>query len=321
MYQIGRDKMSFASDTKSELLNIKSDKCCLLAELAALLAINGQVAISNEGLKVEFSTTNLKIARRVITSIKALYHVEVDIVSKKQMKLTKHDQYIVIIKHKANTIINELGLMNQDEPIEPNFLMKECDQKAYLRGAFLASGSINSPASSSYHLEIFTHQESLANALKDLMNVFHLNAKMVARRTGFITYIKESEKISDFIRVVGANNALFTYEDERIKRDFVNSITRVMNMDIANQNKTLEAADKQLRNISIIENMMDLERLPRSVTEAITLRKEYPEASLKELSQASIDVLGKSVSKSALNHRYRNIQELADDLMESVKDD
>jgi DNA-binding protein WhiA len=153
------------------------------------------------------------------------------------------------------------------------------------------------------------------------MNVFYLNAKMVARRTGFITYIKESEKISDFIRVVGANNALFTYEDERIKRDFVNSITRVMNMDIANQNKTLEAADKQLRNISIIENMMDLERLPRSVTEAITLRKEYPEASLKELSEASIDVLGKSVSKSALNHRYRNIQELADDLMESVNDD
>jgi len=313
--------MSFASDTKSELLNIKSDKCCLLAELAALLAIHGHVAISNEGLKIEFSTTNLKIARRVISSIKTLYHVDVDIVSKKQMKLTKHDQYIVIIRHKANTIINELGLLNQDEPIEPNFLMKECDQKAYLRGAFLASGSLNSPASRSSHLDIFTHQEGLALALKDLMNTFHLNAKMVARRTGYITYIKESEKISDFIRVVGANNALFTYEDERIKRDFVNSITRVMNMDIANQNKTLEAADKQLRNISIIENMIDLERLPRSVTEAITLRKELPEASLKELSQASVDVLGKSVSKSALNHRYRNIQELADDLMESVKDD
>jgi DNA-binding protein WhiA len=211
--------------------------------------------------------------------------------------------------------------LNQDEPIEPNFLMKECDQKAYLRGAFLASGSINSPASSSYHLEIFTHQESLAIALKDLMNRFYLNAKMVARRTGYITYIKESEKISDFIRVVGANNALFTYEDERIKRDFVNSITRVMNMDIANQNKTLEAADKQLRNISIIENMMDLSRLPKSVTEAMTLRKEYPEASLKELSELSSEVFNKSISKSALNHRYRNIQELADDLLESVKDE
>ena len=313
--------MSFASDTKSELLNIKSDNCCLLAELAALLAINGQVTISKEGLKIEFQTTNLKIARKVITSIKKLYHVDVDIISKKQMKLTKHDQYILIIQHKANTIINELGLLNQEEAIEPNFLMKECDQKAYLRGAFLASGSINSPASSSYHLEIFTHQESLAIALRDLMNKFFLNSKMVARRTGYITYIKESEKISDFIRVVGANVALFTYEDERIKRDFVNSITRVMNMDIANQNKTLEAADKQLRNISIIENMMDLTRLPKSVTEAMTLRKEYPEASLKELSQLSPEILHKGVSKSALNHRYRNIQELADDLLESVKDE
>jgi len=111
---------------------------------------------------------------------------------------------------------------------------------------------------------------------------------------------------------------LFTYEDERIKRDFVNSITRVMKMDIANQNKTLEAANKQLTSISVLENTLDITKLSKSIQEAITLRKELPESSLKELSQFSEEIIGKSISKSALNHRFRNINELAEEIMEEI---
>ena len=151
-----------------------------------------------------------------------------------------------------------------------------------------------------------------------LLNFFNLNAKTLKRKRGFISYIKESEKIADFLRVVGAISALFTYEDERIKRDFVNSITRVMNMDIANQNKTLEAADKQLRSISILENMMDISKLPKSMREAIELRQKYPESSLNELSDNSYELFNKTISKSALNHRFRNINDLADQVIENL---
>lgn len=313
--------MSFASNTKSELLSLKADKCCVLAELSALLRIQGEVNISSDGLRIEFKTTNLQISRKVIKGIKALYRIEVDIISKKQMKLKKNDIYIVIIKNKASEIINELGLMNnhqtyEDEPL----LMKECCKKAYLRGAFLASGSINSPSSSSYHLEIATSRESTAMLIMQLLNFFGLKSKVIKRKKGFIAYIKESEKISDFLRLTGAINALFTFEDERIKRDFVNSITRVMNMEIANQNKTLDAANKQLRSISILENMLDVTRLSKSMTEAIQLRKEFPESSLTELSEISSQMFNKRISKSALNHRFRNINNLADEIMEDLNE-
>jgi DNA-binding protein WhiA len=313
--------MSFSFDTKSELLNVKADDCCILAELSALLTINGNVTISSEGLSVEFHTTNLGIARKVIRTIKELYKVDVEIRSKKQMKLQKNDMYITIIRDKASLIINELSLMTASENIlsEPQYI-KECCKRAYLRGAFLAAGSINSPKSSSYHLEIHSNNEQDAINITDMLNYFSLNAKTLKRKRGYISYIKESEKIADFIRVVEAMTALFTYEDERIKRDFVNSITRVMNMDIANQNKTLAAANNQLRSISVLENMTDLARLPKSIKEAIELRKKFPESSLNELSDYSYDLFNKMISKSALNHRFRNINDLAKQIMDNLNE-
>jgi len=313
--------MSFAFDTKSELINVKADDCCILAELSALLTINGNVSISSEGLSVEFHSTNLGIARKVIKSVKDLYKVDVEIRSKKQMKLQKNDMYIIIIKQKASIIINELSLMSSSENIlgEP-LLIKECCKRSFLRGAFLAAGSINSPKSSSYHLEIHSNTEQDAMNITELLNFFRLNAKTLKRKRGYISYIKESEKIADFLRVAGAITALFTYEDERIKRDFVNSITRVMNMDIANQNKTLVAANNQLRSISVLENMTDLSKLPKSMKEAIELRKKYPESSLNELSSYSYDLYNKIISKSALNHRFRNINELAEQIMKNINE-
>lgn len=313
--------MSFANDTKSELLNVKSESHCELAELSALLRLNGNVNLSSEGLSVTFNTTSLGLARKVIKMIKELYKVEVEIRSKKQMKLSKNDIYIVIIKEKASQIINELSLMNPPDNIfDDPLLINECCRRAFLRGAFLASGSINSPKSSSYHLEIHTKEELESLHITALLNGFHLKGKTLQRKRGYISYIKDSEKISDFLRVTEAMNSLFAYEDERIKRDFVNSITRVMNMDIANQNKTLAAATNQMRSISILENMTDINKLPKSMKEAIELRKKHPESSLNELSEYAKEHFNKAISKSALNHRFRNINEMADQIMRNLNE-
>ncbi len=315
--------MSFTSDTKQELLTLTMDECCRLAELSALLAVNGQLTITSKGVNIAFVTTSLPLARKVIQSVKKLYRIEVEVMSKEQLKLKKQKQYIITIKEKAHRIINELSLMHDSlgfaQTIDETLLVKSCDQRAYIRGAFLASGSINHPHSSSYHAEINVHSESYAKALTELLNTYDLKAKYIAKRKGYIVYIKESEKIADFLRIVDATNALFTFEDERIKRDFVNSITRVMNMELANQNKTLEAANRQLKDIAILENLVDMDKLPTSVNEAIFLRKRYPEASLVELSEKSAQHFSKPVSKSGLNHRFRNIRALAEEAIHDFK--
>lgn len=312
--------MSFTSDVKLELMTLPLKTCCRVAELSALFAVNGQVNITSEGVTLSFMTTSLPLARKVIRSVKLLYQTDVEVVSKKQVKLKKKNQYIVTVKNKAHTMINELSLMDESRgfaaTIDDTLLRQSCDHRAYLRGVFLASGSINHPDSSSYHCEMTVPNESFAYAVKHLLNGFDLNAKVLAKKRSHMVYIKESEKIADFLRIIDATNALFMYEDERIKRDFVNSITRVMNMEIANQNKTLEAANRQLKHIAVLENLVDTDKLPETVKEAITLRKAYPEASLTELSELSEKHLHKNISKSGLNHRFRNIASMVEAVLD-----
>ncbi|MFP4077818.1 MAG: DNA-binding protein WhiA [Candidatus Izemoplasmataceae bacterium] len=316
--------MSFTSDTKKELINVPQDTCCEIASLSAMLAINGYLSLSSEGMRVVFQTTSLPLARKVIATIKKLYGVRVDVLYKKGVRLNKKNQYIVTVKERVMTIIRELGLMDEEtgyaQSIDDTIIMKDCDKRAYLRGAFLASGSVNAPVSSSYHLEISVPHERYAESLKDLFNEFQLKAKTLKKKNHYLVYVKDSEKISDFLRIVDAHNALFNFEDERIKRDFVNSITRVMNMEIANQNKTFEAANRQLKQIEIVERIYDEDEIPPSVHEAIFLRKTYPEASLNELSELSKNHYNKQISKSGLNHRFRAIAKLANKAVDEYAD-
>ncbi|MGM0436484.1 MAG: DNA-binding protein WhiA [Bacillota bacterium] len=316
--------MSFTSDAKKELMNIEQKPCCEIASLSAMLAINGYLSLSSEGMSLVFQTTSLPLARKVIKTVKSLYKVHVDVIYKKGVRLQKKNQYVVTIKEDVMSIMHELNLMDEEtgfaHDIDETLVLKDCDKRAYLRGAFLASGSVNAPISSSYHLEISVPTEGFAEALRDLFNEYDLKAKTLKKKRNYLVYVKDSEKISDFLRIVGATNALFHFEDERIKRDFVNSITRVMNMEIANQNKTFEAAKKQLNQIRILEKIMDEDELPDSVKEAIFLRKTYPEASLSELSELSKKHYNKQISKSGLNHRFRAITKLVGKVMEEYNE-
>jgi len=316
--------VSFTSDAKKELMNIDQKPCCEIASLSAILAINGYLSLNSEGMSLVFQTTSLPLARKVIKTVKSLYKVHVDVIYKKGVKLQKKNQYVVTIKEKVMTIMHELNLMDEEtgyaHDIDETLILKDCDKRAYLRGAFLASGSVNAPISSSYHLEITVPTEGFAEALRDLFNEFELKAKTLKKKRNYLVYVKDSEKISDFLRIVGATNALFNFEDERIKRDFVNSITRVMNMEIANQNKTFDAANKQLDQIRLLERIIDEDELPESVKEAIFLRKTYPEASLSELSELSKKHFNKQISKSGLNHRFRAITKRVGKIMEAYNE-
>ncbi|MGD9761020.1 MAG: DNA-binding protein WhiA [Candidatus Izemoplasmatales bacterium] len=306
--------MSFSQQIKTELQSLKHLNCCNKAELSALLHINGSIEKNSDGISLVFQTTNNAVVRRFMSLTKELYNSELVLIKKQVNKLKKHDLFIIKIKDKVEFLITDLSLINEDalffKDVDKGLIAKECCKKAYLRGAFLASGSINSPETSAYHLEMQSFSEIQANVLKELSSEFGLNAKVSENKRGYITYIKEAEKIADFLRVIGASNSLFDFEDSRIKRDFRNSINRVINCDLANEKKAMDAANKQLEYIETIETKSQA-NLPQSIKEAIFLRKTYPEASLLELSYASMDHFDEQISKSALNHRFRAIKDLA----------
>lgn len=311
--------MSFSTKVKTELQSLKHNMCCNKAELSALLHINGSIEKNSEGISLVFQSTNNAVVRRFMTLTKELYKIEVTLLQKQINKLRKHDLFVVKISNKVDYLISDLSLINKDsvffQDVDETLISNECCKKAYLRGTFLASGSINSPETSAYHLEVQSFSLSQANVIKDICNEFDLNAKISQNKRGYITYIKEAEKIADFLRVIGASNSLFDFEDSRIKRDFRNSINRVINCDIANEKKAMDAANKQLEYIEIIERKSQIINLSQSMQEAIFLRKKYPEASLLELSYASLEHFEEQISKSALNHRFRAIKDLANQIL------
>ncbi|MCM3787348.1 DNA-binding protein WhiA [Domibacillus indicus] len=305
--------MSFASETKKELTTIETSGCCAKAELSALIRMNGSLSFSNRQLVVNIQTENAAIARRIYVLIKRNYDAAVELLVRKKMRLKKNNVYIVRLKENAQVILDDLGIIEDGfsfiHHIASRITEKNCCQRAYLRGAFLAGGSVNNPETSSYHLEIFSLYQEHNEALCTLMNEFSLNAKTLERKKGFITYLKEAEKISDFFSIVGAHSALMRFEDVRIVRDMRNSVNRLVNCETANLNKTIGAALRQVENIKFIDQTVGLGILPDRLREIAELRVLHQDVTLKELGEM---VSGAAISKSGINHRLRKIDEIAD---------
>ena len=287
------------------LIEITQDRE-FLSELSALIKMNGILTIANGRLSLSFQTENASIARRMISV-------------RKKLKLKKNNVYICRLDQDVKAILTDLYILNDDYTmrldIAEELIDTEEKKKAYLRGAFLAGGSINNPRTSSYHMEIFSYYEEHNKELMELLNSFNLNARSLERKKGFIVYIKESEKIAEFINLVGAYQALFQFEDERIVRDINNSVNRMQNCDMANMNKTVNASAKQVEDINIIEERLGLDNLDDKLRVVAEARLKYPEYPLKEIAEMIED--GK-LSKSGLNHRFRKIAKIAKELKEGT---
>ncbi|WP_175990322.1 DNA-binding protein WhiA [Bacillus sp. Marseille-Q1617] len=312
--------MSFASETKKELTNIEVKDCCANAELSALIRMNGSLSFSNQMLVVNIQTENAAIARRIYTLIKKGYDTPVELLVRKKMRLKKNNVYIVRIKEDTKKILEDLKILGEGftfiHNISEDLLKKKCCRRSYLRGAFLAGGSVNNPETSSYHLEIFSLYAEHNEALSELMNTFGLNSKTLERKKGFITYLKEAEKITEFLNIVGAHNSLLRFEDVRIVRDMRNSVNRLVNCETANLNKTIGAALRQVENIKFIEKHVGLGVLPDKLREIAELRVTYQDVTLKELGEM---VSGGTISKSGINHRLRKIDQIAEKIRAGEK--
>ncbi|EIJ80599.1 hypothetical protein PB1_09567 [Bacillus methanolicus PB1] len=307
--------MSFASETKKELTNLEIKDCCAKAELSALIRMNGSLSFSNRKLVVDIQTENAAIARRIYILIKRSYNVQIELLVRKKMRLKKNNVYIVRLSDKAKDIIEDLKILGEGftfvHDISEELVKKKCCKRSYLRGAFLAGGSVNNPETSSYHLEIFSLYKEHSDSLSELMNTFNLNSKTLERKKGFITYLKEAEKITEFLNIIGAHNALLRFEDIRIVRDMRNSVNRLVNCETANLNKTIGAALRQVENIRYIDQTVGLHVLPAKLREIAELRIAHQDITLKELGEM---VSGGAISKSGINHRLRKIDEIAEKL-------
>lgn len=306
--------MSFAADVKKELTTLEVHREHAKAELAALIRMNGSLNLINQQFILNVQTENAAIARRIYSLLKDHYAVQSELLVRKKMKLKKNNVYIVRLKQGTKNVLADLDIMDGmmfNTHVSNEIMGNAQKMRSYLRGAFMASGSVNNPETSRYHLEIFSIYEEHNEDICRMLNYYDLNARTLERRNGYISYLKGAERIADFLTLIGATNSMLKFEDVRIVRDMRNSVNRLVNCETANLNKTIDAASKQIDNIQFIEGTIGLSALPEKLREIAELRLEYPEISLKELGEI---IPSGAISKSGINHRIRKINEFAEKL-------
>ncbi len=304
--------MSFTVSIKEEIVGIQSTKSELMAELSAYIRNNGDFSKN----KITMTSENKFLVDHIVDTIKELFQVETEVEVIENLNFSKKELYQMTLNKDSYSMLQSLGIYDEENhyiDTVPNYIVGGNEEiRGYLRGVFLGVGSINDPKKSRYHMELLVERPNESVFVQKLCNLFDLNAKILNRDKGFMIYIKEAEKISDFIKIIGANKAVMYYEDVRVYRDKKNNTNRLNNMEQANMDRIIETATSQLEDIEIIEKNDGLMLLDDKVKEVLEYRKKYPETSLKELSEIISIETNKPITKSGLNHRLRKIKDLAD---------
>lgn len=309
-------KISFTTIIKDEiaLTTFESDEE-LKSLISALTRINGSINIRSNNLVLSIRTDNRKIVNLIFNGFKRLYSCIPRIIVSQRMNFKKEKFMIVEISRNVKEICSDLQIYNElsgYQSLPSRSLLSNYElRRSYLMGSFLATGSINSPYQSDYHLEISFNQEDYAKLVAKLFEKFDINPRIVKRRNSFIVYLKKSEQISDFLRVVKAINGLMEFEDQRITRDQKNSMNRVSNCVIANELKSLATGKAQSELIEVIENKMGIKNLKEGLKEIAMIRYENPEYTLSDIAEEYEQITGKMISKSGVNHRMKKIEEIA----------
>ena len=292
---------SFTKSIKDEVTKNESNKMESIAEVNGFLLLSGNFFDNTLNIFVE----NNSVARRMFSLIKKIYNINIKVTIRTQKRFNVKTIYILEIKDKVDFIIKDINDMKK------HILDYSDEEKiSFLKGCFLATGSINDPSKSKYHLEIFSKDEELANTINKLLRSFDLSSKIIKREKEYMVYIKAAEEISDFIKLIGAIESLFYYEDIRIYRDHKNMVNRLNNCEQANVEKSFASCKEQVDNINyLVENdMMSL--LDDKVKTVAEYRLKYPETTLQELADIISMETDYDITKSGINHHFRKIKEL-----------
>lgn len=297
--------MSFSSDVKEELSKqISSARHCQIAEIAGIIALCGEVQTTEDGAcQIMVRTENVFVARKYFTLLKKTFKISVAITISKSQYLKKSNIYQMLIADTQDAIrvIKATG--------QSTVLQKNCCRRSYLRGCFLASGSLSAPEKF-YHMEIVCGNNDQAERICNLFHDFEIDAKIVMRKKLYVVYIKEGAQIVEALGVMEANIALMKLENIRILKDMRNSVNRKVNCETANLNKTISAAVKQIEDIEYIQRTTGFGDLTPALRQMAEIRLEYPDSSLIELGK----MLYPPVGKSGVNHRLRKLSEVASKL-------
>lgn len=313
--------MSFSSDIKQEISQLEFTEGKARALLSALFLSRASLNWSNGRTWLSFQTQNASIAKLVFRVLKTEYDVDVQIATIKRMNLKKNNTYRLIVQSKANDILEDLGILRQGGLYNTppyTIVRSEKNARAFMQGLFLASGSINSPKTTNYHMELNVPSQDLAIMAVKILDRFYIPAKITLRKQQYIVYTKAGDKIADFLRLLGANQSLFLFEDARIQRDFYNQLTRLDNCEVANEMKTQKAAKDQLYWIAVIEQSH--QKVSDKIAHVMAARKKNPEASNVELCDEIYLMYGETITKSGMKHRMTKIKELAQTFLEANPD-
>ena len=306
--------ISFTQQVKTEVSKLEISKIDSIAELSAII-----YNIGDFKKNIKITTENASVARRIFNLIKLNFNINLKVTVRKGFNFNKNYIYILELNYDSN-ILYSLGIYDNNKILDvpKQYIIDDVEQKmSYLRGIFLSIGSVNDPKKSRYHLEFLVSNESYSKFLCDLLNEFRLNSKVIKRENKFMVYVKEAEKIGDFLRILNAYNAVFYFEDIRIYRDHKNMTNRLNNCEQANIDKVIMTAENQIKQIEIIKQHDGFNLLSDKEKIVAEYRLKYRDVSLVELSEIISVETGIPITKSGLHHRFDKIKKLSEKFTKS----
>lgn len=308
--------MSFSSEIKDEVAKIKvEDYKIILSELAGITPMCGLLNFKNNKISMEYITENAPVARRIFTFLRRSFGFDVEVKNVRSTQLKKNVFIIYISQDEScRLLLDELKYIKGASVFMINYaptdLIKTSNEKkAYIRGAFMGSGSITDPKKG-YHLEFVSENESNAYFLRDTINEFGLKSKVIMRKEKYIIYIKDSEQISDFLSLIGAYNSVLNYENVRVIKEMRNNVNRIVNCETANLNKTVKSSYDQVEDIKLIEREIGIENLDEDLKAIAKIRLENRSMSLNDIANS----LEPKLSKSTVNYRFKKLRRIANKL-------
>lgn len=314
--------MSFSGEVKEELAkHVSPARHCQLAEFASIFYCCGRIEQDGRGgIRLRIQTENPSVARKCFTLLKKSFNIDTEIIENVSDRQERISSYTIFVEQEEQIrkILQAVKLLDRDGKlcgdagrIHPVLIKNTCCQRAFLRGAYLALGSMSAPQKC-YHLEFVCTGPTQAEQIRDVIQGFDVEAKIVQRKKYHVVYLKEGSGIVDMLNIMEAHVALMEFENLRIVKEMRNSINRRVNCEAANITKTVNAATRQIDDIILIRETYGFKNLPDNLRQMAEVRLEYPDAALKELGQFLVPQVG----KSGVNHRLRKLSELADKMRE-----
>ena len=293
--------MTFTTRIKDEITKEVPNNIESRIELLSYLKLSSVIEEERISILIE----NASVARYIFKLLKSIYNININLTVRTQKRFKMKKIFILSIREKVDLITDEINNLN-------NTIVSSSFEEiaSYLKGVFLSSGSINDPSKSKYHLEFLVDDETDANLINKLLISLRFNSKVIRRDKGYMVYIKASEEISDFIKVLGAMNSLFYYEDIRIYRDHKNMVNRLNNCEQANMEKSMKTAREHIENINYLKEHDLIDLLDDKIKLVMSFREKYPETTMNELAYIISMETETPITKSCINHYFRKIKDL-----------